>query len=470
MRHLILVSLLVLSSIGMQPDLPVLTESMLKNSRGRFVVQKDYTLLGKTLKMPSGVTLVFDGGSVNNGKLVGNHSSVEVNQSKPAFGVDIVIEGIWNTPEVHDGWFAFDKSPQFVSNQLINNILSFSNDITPCHIFFEEDRTYYFELPYKGRADLGNLVSNKVVDGEKKRNYEDLYNDDFSFLRIFTIPSNTHLTVNNTLKMLPTNQGAYFVFWELRKENITIDGNGEISGDNDWHVYDKPFLGKKYYGEWGFVFRCLSCHNFTIKDITISDAFGDCLYYSGSYYPNDPNPRWASYLTLDNVKVLRARRNGVAVGARNVHIHDCYFEECGANSVKGTSPRSAIDFEPDYIIEFPTIGNQDVMMENCTFVGNYYDVASSVNNLPSYGKMATTIRNCHFPSGLRIRATYWMRFERCYVGPLYKKEDNSQYISKYIEFNDCDFSEDSATVRGHFSKQTNTFTNCRYNITYRKSN
>lgn len=466
--HLILVSLFVFSFVGLQPDLPVLTESMLKSSGGRFVIQKDYTLLGKTLIMPSSTTLVFDGGSVNNGRLIGNHSFVEVNQTKPAFGIDIVIEGIWNTPEVHDGWFAFDKSPQFVSNQLINNILSFSNDMTPCHVFFEEDRTYYFELPYKGRADLGNLVTDKVVDGKKKRNYEELYNDDFSFLRIFTIPSNTHLTVNNTLKMLPTNQGAYFVFWEYRKENVVIDGHGEISGENDWHIYNNPFLGKQYYGEWGFVFRCLSCHNFTIKDITISDAFGDCLYYSGSYYPNDPNPRWASYLTLNNVKVLRARRNGVAIGARNVRIQDCYFEGCGTNSVKGTAPRSAIDFEPDYVIDFPTIGNQDVIMEKCIFVNNYIDVASSVNNLPGYGKIATTIRNCQFSSRVKISSTYWFRFERCYIPYLSKRKDNLQYYSKHIEFVNCDFGEDSATVLGLFSKKTNIFTNCRFNIVNNK--
>ena len=135
--HLILVSLFVFSFVGLQPDLPVLTESMLKSSGGRFVIQKDYTLLGKTLIMPSSTTLVFDGGSVNNGRLIGNHSFVEVNQTKPAFGIDIVIEGIWNTPEVHDGWFAFDKSPQFVSNQLINNILEV-NDVHALQVDFSQ--------------------------------------------------------------------------------------------------------------------------------------------------------------------------------------------------------------------------------------------------------------------------------------------------------------------------------------------
>lgn len=441
----------------------VLTQKMLDDAKDSFVVKKDYNLLGQKLVIPRGLKLSFSGGSIDNGELCGTDSELEVVGHRPVFGHSIIITGSWCVPEVHDGWFAFDESPEYISNQLINNILAFSNDSTPCHIFFEEDRTYYFELPYKGRADLGNLVSYRMVDGKKKRKYGELLYDEYSFLRIFTIPSHTHMTVNNTLKMLPTNQGAYFIFWEYGKEDITIDGVGTIAGDNDRHRYDSPFLGKSYYGEWGHIFQCIRCKDFTFKDITLSDSFGDCLVYFGSFYPDEPNSRWASNLTLDNVKILRARRNGVAVGARHVRITNCHFEGCGTSEVKGTAPRSAIDFEPDNVSSYPSIGNRDVIMEDCSFVDNYYDVASSVNNLPGYGKVATIVRNCHFTSRLRLRATYWMRFENCYIPFLFKPQDNKPYIAKHLEFLNCEFGEDKTTVLGLFNLKMNKFIECRFN-------
>ena len=441
MKKVLLVLFVCLASIDMQVPMSVLTEAMLKESNGVFIVKKSYSLLGKKIEVPNGLKLVFEGGSIDNGTLIGNNTVVEVNQKRPAFGLDIVITGTWNVPEVRDGWFDFNPSQDYVSNQIINNILSFSNDSTLCHIIFEEDRRYFFELPYKGRADIGDMISYRIVDGKKKRNYSEIINDEYDFLRIFTIPSNTHMTVNNTLKMLPTGLGAYFVFWEYGKENITIDGTGTIAGDNDWHRYDSPFSGKKHYGEWGHIFKCIRCDGFTFKDITLSDSFGDCIMYSGSRYPDEKNSRWASNLIIENVKIIRARRNGVAVGARDVIIRNCYFEDCGSKKVKGTSPRCAVDFEPDRIKTFPETGNQNVLMENCTFKDNYFDVSSYMNNLKDYGSIATTIKNCHFHSMIRIQATYWMRFENCYIPFVYNTKDSRSFIlySRHIEFVDCEF-------------------------------
>lgn len=468
MKKILFICAIAFLAISMQAPPTVLTEAMLKKAKNVFMVNKDFTLEGKTIEIPKGVIIVFSGGSMNNGTIIGNETELQVKQKKPAFGLNLVIGGHWNVSEVKDCWFDFDTSPEFVSNQIIKNLLAFSNDSTFCHIIFDENRVYYFELPYKGRPDLGNTVSYRIVDGKKKRNYAELYNEEYSFLRIFTIPSNTHLTVNNTMKMLPTSVGAYFVFWEYGKKNVTIDGSGVISGDNDWHRYDHPFMGKTYYGEWGHIFKCIKCSDFTFKGITLSDAFGDCIIYSGSSYPIESSPRWASNLILDHVKIIRARRNGVAVGARGVKIVGCYFEGCGTDSVHGTSPKSAIDFEPDYIADYPSIGNRNVVMENCVFSGNFYDVASSVNNLPSYGKTATIIKNCQFTSGIKIRATYWMRFEKCYIPYLYKNSGIKQYYSKHIEFKDCEFGEDRDTALSLFNKKYNSFTNCRFGVTREK--
>ena len=450
-------------SVGPLPD--VLTQEMLDRGGNTFVVRKNYGLDGKTLTLRPGQTLVFAGGGLDKGEIVGDHSGIRMNQSRPAFGVDLVISGVWDVAEVHDGWFSFDPSPEFVSNRIIGNLLAFSNDETPCHIFFEEDRTYYFELPYKGRADIGEMVTFRMVDGAKKRNYMDILNSDYDYLRIFTIPSNTHLTVKNRIKMLPTKVGAYFVFWEYGKSNITVDGGGTISGDNDWHRYEKAFAGSKYYGEWGQIFCCFRCHDFIFRDITLTDAFGDCILYMGSDRSWEKGEKWASGLTLERVNILRARRNGVSVGARDVVIRNCRFESCGNASVKGTSPRSGIDFEPDGITKYSEIGNQNVLMENCTFKDNYYDVGSFRNNLDAYGKIATTIRNCHFYSPLKIEGTNWMRFENCYIPFLHNSKYKTSRLlySYHMEFINCEFGELDDVSVNRAKALANKFVNCKFN-------
>ena len=465
-RVVLLVLPIILSSYVASTQLRiVLTQEMLNGKGDVFSVKRDYDLDGKTLTLPKGKKLVFKGGSLDGGVIVGNQSGIQVDQSRPAFGKNLVISGTWDVREVYDSWFDFDPSEDFVSNQIINNLLAFTDDESPCHIFFNEDRTYFFELPYKGRADVGNMVPSKVVNGKTKRNYSEIFEDSFSFLRIFTIPSNTHVTINSKLKMLPTNLGAYFVFWEYGKQNIRIDGKGEISGENDWHKYDTYFSDAKSYGEWGNLFRCLKCSGFSFKDITVSDAFGDCIIYSGSRYADEKDERWSSDLTLENVKVLRARRNGVAVGARNVIIRGCHFEGCGTKQVRGTSPRCGIDFEPDGIASFPEVGNENVLMENCTFKDNYYDVSTFKNNLNSYGKVATTVRNCIFHSPLRLQDTSWMLFENCYIPFLYNTKDKSSKMlySTHMTFKNCEFGEldMSTVVRGKI--HSNKFVDCKYN-------
>ena len=451
-----------------QPAL--LTQSMLDKANGTFVIKTDYTAAGAVLHLPDKMELVFDGGKIDHAELVGNHSSLKVNGSGPVLGKDIRIAGIWDVEEAHDGWFEFEEGRDFLSNQLIQNMLAFSNDDTFCHLYFEEDRVYYFELPYKGNIKIGEELSYYYDEnGKKKIRYREFYEDNYSFLRIFTISSNTTVTVNCTLQMLPTNQGVYFVFWEYGKENVTIEGTGTIAGDNKEHLYTLPFHafnGKKYYGEWGFLFRCFKCKNFVFRGITLRDAFGDCLIYQGSFLPKEDGSRYADGLLVENVKIIGARRNGIAVGARNVIIRNCHFEGCGTDEAKGTLPRSGIDFEPDGIKSYPEIGNQNVLMEDCTFNNNCHDISSVRNNLKEYGQTATTIRNCVFPDPLRLNGTFWLRFENCYITSFYNKDDDRSVLKncKNNIFENCEIGKWDAGIPTKTTKNNNSYINCNFNV------
>ena len=448
----------------------LLTQQMLDKAGASFEVKKNYSAKGAVLHLPKNMKLVFAGGKIDNAELVGNQSYIQVKGSKPIFGKNVIISGTWNVKEAHDGWFEFEKGKSFVANQLIKNMLAFSNDDKFCHLFFEEDRVYYFELPYKGNAKLGDEFTyhfNKK--GKKRRHYGEVYNEEYSFLRIFTIPSNTKVTINNTMQMLPTNQGAYFVFWEHGKENVTIEGTGTIAGDNKEHLYTSPYAGSKYYGEWGFLFRCFKCKNFVFRNITLRDAFGDCVIYQGSHIADEKGSRYADGLLMEKVKIIGARRNGISIGARNVVIRNCHFESCGIKAVKGTMPKCAIDFEPDGVKKYPEIGNQNVLVENCTFKNNFYDIGSYRNNLPAYGKLATTVKNCKFTAPLKIQGTYWMRFENCYIPFIWNSKDKHSIMrySKNMEFVKCEFGQ-LDSIPPAFNKSNNSFKKCKYNTAVKK--
>ena len=200
-------------------------------------------------------------------------------------------------------------------------------------IHFDADRTYYFENTYKGKTNLGDDV---------RPNYWLLNTPDYDFLRIFTgFTSNTHLIVNNTIQMLPTNQGAYFIFHIENKENITISGTGAINGDAKDHLYTDPFAGTNYYGEWGHVLNFRSCNNVVVRDITIGYAFGDGIALGNAAYNNNGVKEAGlatKNVTIDAVKVLYARRNGISLGGNNYTITNVYFEGNGSDTIKGTAP------------------------------------------------------------------------------------------------------------------------------------
>lgn len=424
------------------------------------IIDANYNLHGDTLRIKKGCHLIFRGGKIDNGVIIGNETRISIKQDTPAFGVNLTIDGKWRVKNVYDRWFEFDSRPTFVANRIIRNILALSNDATYCHIHFNEPRVYYYQLEYNGRPDVWNLVSYSIDKG--KKNWDEIYFcEKFSSLRLFTIPSNTHLTINNTLKMLPTEVGAYFVFWEYDKKNIIVDGSGIIYGDCKRHIFLTDKKGNyTYSGEWGVIFRCFKCCNFQFRDLTISDAFGDAICFNGSRYTYEQNDRRAFGLKMENVTIQYARRNGLTVSATNVRIENCLFEGCGIDEIKGTAPRAAVDFETDDIDLYPETANVNVIMNKCVFKNNKHDVSSTNNNLPSYGRFATIIKNCNFTAPIRFNSTYWIRFVNCSIPEFTNWIDDISEKTPfmYIQFENCIIKSMPIVVKSELWH--NSFVNC----------
>lgn len=426
-----------------------------------YVVRYDFCLGGATITLPKNSTLKFEGGSIDNGTIVGNNSCIISDIDKTILGKDLVIEGTWNIEHIYDKWFAFDSSADFLSNQIITNILALSNDNVYNTIHFDADRTYYFENTYKGKTNLGDDV---------RPNYWLLNTPDYDFLRIFTgFTSNTHLIVNNTIQMLPTNQGAYFIFHIEGKSNIEISGTGTINADAKDHLYTDPFAGTDYYGEWGHIFNFRSCDNIVIRDITVGYAFGDALAFSNIAYNNNgtkaAGPATKNVL-IDGVKVLYARRNGIALGGNNYTITNVYFEGCGSDEIKGTAPMAGIDFENDYTEVEPSGVCSNVSMSSCKFKNNKYDISSTIRDDlgPVPRGQLVTINDCNFTAPLRLNRTNGLTFNNCHIVGI-SSHDNSispWFASKDLVFNSCVFDELNPYLAISAEEQNKKFINPTY--------
>lgn len=426
-----------------------------------YKVTKDLDLNHCVLTIPEGCTLQFDGGTISNGSLFGNFTKIIADSSTVIFGQQIHIEGSWDIADIYDEWFWFDTDPSYISNDTIKNILALSNDSINNTIHFDANRTYYFELPYKGRANLGDDI---------RPDYWKLNTPDYDFLRIFTgVTSNTHLVVNNTLQMLPTNQGAYFIFQIENKENIEISGTGTINGDAKDHLYTDPFAGTLYYGEWGHVLNFRSCNNIVIRDITVGYAFGDGIALGNAAYNTNGvkscNPATKNVL-IDGVKVLYARRNGISLGGNNYSITNVYFEGCGSDEIKGTAPMAAIDFENDYIDIDPSGICSNVVMNSCKFKDNKYDASSTIRDdlatIPA-GELVV-INDCNFTAPLRLNRTHGLTFNNCHIVGI-SSHDNSisaWYASSDLIFNCCVFDELNPYLAISAEEQGKKFVNPTY--------
>lgn len=347
-----------------------------------YKVTKDLDLNHCVLTIPEGCTLQFDGGSISNGSLSGNFTKIIADSSTVIFGQQIHIEGSWDIADIYDEWFWFDTDPSYISNDTIKNILALSNDSINNTVHFDANRTYYFELPYKGRANLGDDV---------RPNYWLLNTSDYDFLRIFTgFTSNTHLIVNNTIQMLPTNQGAYFIFHIENKENITISGTGAINGDAKDHLYTDPFAGTDYYGEWGHGISISSSRHIMVKDISISKCWGDGITIAS--YSED---NLSKDITIDNIVSTYNRRLGVSlISGDGIKFINSTTESNG--TINGTAPKMGLDIEPN-----PNETLNHVLVDNCLIKDKgtcYIPSTASVEDV-DYKIM---IQNCNIPSQFNI--------------------------------------------------------------------
>lgn len=100
-----------------------LTENLLEDDCV-ILVKRDVDLEGRMIVIPNNATLLFEGGVISNGTVVGHNTSVI---GEHGFDSTIRLNGTWNCPEIQ--WYNIDYSGFFPVDDAINNIIAISDTI-----------------------------------------------------------------------------------------------------------------------------------------------------------------------------------------------------------------------------------------------------------------------------------------------------------------------------------------------------
>lgn len=461
------------------------------------------------ISLPENSILEFNGGSIKNGTIQGNSSSIIASPNNEIFKDNIIIKGIWNIAEIYDGWFKYNYSANTANNQIIHNILGLTHDDYNSTVHIIQNREYLVELPtiplvlknsYNVSCRQYNRSSQYCPEATASTPREDIRASHWSWgpgldaITIFKLTSNTRYIIDSTIKMLPTGEDYYRIFSILYKENIILEGKGTIIGDVDGlsnaHNYNKYYSssGTTYFGEQGFILRVNATKNLVIKDLTFSSSFGDNIYITGIntdintglYWPEDDTEHIipSDGVTITNVKILYARRNGIAISCSNALVDGCFFEGNGIEDIKGTAPKAGIDFECDQgsgsLHSGPgtsILCNRNVTMNSCIFKDNENDVSSTANRVYGEDTVETFIKNCTFTAPLRLNKTAGLQFEDCFLPLIAGKSKEIWNIaaSENLNFVRCIFEDSNIRMPSYTSSdgkyltaESVNFTDCIY--------
>lgn len=397
-------------------NINVLTRDMFLDSEGDekqntiYHIQYDYDLRGATVTIPEGCVLQFEGGSISNGTLVGNATSIKAGQQR-IFGNNIVISGEWKCQDIYDSWFAMSEAVGANNRNNLQNLCNLTSD------------------DYKGVIHL----SNKVYYASTSSNSDSE--------ALMSINSNTEVCFDCTLRLNRNGYGHYRLVNINNKENIYIHGLGIVEGDVE---------GKSASDEHGHGLAIIDSQNIVVEGITFAKCWGDGIYIGQneakvSLYSQD--------ITIKNVVCDGNRRQGMSVTtAKNLLVENSLFINTG--SIKATPPAFGVDIEPNLL----GVKLENIHFKNCEFRNNQKggllalncDSSTSIfaEGCVSDGnfKLASNAKNityigCTFPDlevALTPSASDNIKFVNCHIDT-----NEGLFMPKYsaYSFKNCSFRE-----------------------------
>ncbi len=273
----------------------------------------DFDLSGKSINIPEGCTLLFNGGTLSNGKVIGRNTFVDAKLVK-VFNSNLVLSGSWNAKDAYPQWFGALGNGSTDDTEAIQKTINvFSN------VSFVKG-TYIFSSQIEVGGD-------KTISGvEEMQNNGNVILRTRSNITCLKFVGNG-ITINNlTIEHPETNTKPVIDFTGHRYihlRNIICYHNGKpcpaiglYSGNTSWTGYD--IFENCYFSQYSENVRIENGSFVSFYNCKLNNATNRHLYLGGSVF---------TFIGCDISKDPKQNVLGLEyTGPYTVDFEGCYLE------------------------------------------------------------------------------------------------------------------------------------------------
>jgi hypothetical protein len=253
-----------------------------------YIISSFVDLNEESISVPADSVLLFCGGCLDNGTIVGNETTLIY--SAKIFGDSLTLAGTWKADFICSDML---QSPFSVNALKKLNVLLSDGCFNSIVI---KRGSYYF----KPTADSDFLLSLK---------------------------NNTELRIDGEINVVPNGFPHNYVVYLGSKKHLKVYGCGKIYGDTDEHDYTTTQSSH----EWCHAVKSnAGCSNVEIEGLTFENCAGDGACLSGSH------------ICLYDLTISHCGRQGISLEM----CSDVLVYNCKISDIYRTAPKAAVDIEP----------------------------------------------------------------------------------------------------------------------------
>ena len=292
---------------------------------------------GQTFNLPTGVSIIYEGGDLINGTLNFSDSSII---SGELLNSSVTLGG--STPQLKDATFQFypgrweivegpTTSDIALRNRNILEDMFLRTKSMGATTFSIDKMDAYFEV-------------SKVTSTTSNQNY-------YPSEEAINVPSDFNLVMsdNTYLRVQPNSKFKYSLLAVRNVANVTIRG-GNLFGDRDQHDYSDTSTTQ----EWGYLIHLHAAVNTIVDGVKMYNATGDGLEIQSLNFTFQPDYLPSNNIVVKNCYFEANRRSNISItDGYNIIVENNEFVDAGIDTQysKGTLPKSAFNVEADRSID-----------------------------------------------------------------------------------------------------------------------
>ena len=352
----------ILSIIAFPTTAKKLDDSFFNKENTTYVISVDYDLAGKTITIPAGCILQYNGGVIKNGCLKGSATAIDAKYQK-IFGTGLQLLGTWNIEAWLPEWFGAKGERGIIDTKDIQSALDAARN-TGVKIVKLLGKTYYIDAtlnvyPYTSLIGVDKTVSwlyaTQIIPTSKVDAIKITANE--------SDDSSTGVTIKNLI--IRNGAGAYYSnTGVLLSKDTHKFGVSKLTMENVQILYFDYGIKADLYGRSPFSdcdFRNVECaHN----------NIGLCV--EGHFDGSNGNKIW---MNVNRFEFCRFSGNRIG----GIYVHDVWmfmnnvFDQCTIEGNGNDYMLSLYKKGGVYGAKFanmytPTTGGN--VFQNCYFEGN----------------------------------------------------------------------------------------------------